>query len=651
MKIRTKLLLVLGAISLLTPVAAYVALTANPRIAFALRMNEYQTRQEIMAQQLKSDLGAIDSALEESTAASYRGQAQAGKRKEAERQRNLANSALRSSVAAYEADLHAIARSEMQQAHDIRAGGRPTSADSVEQKETQALKDLEGSSPGLQAGIAQFLELSGSGSAAEGDFVQNTLEPQLRENLFRTAQELTFETGRAGQEYRKDIDMSLADSYKETLWIVMLGLATGGGLTLIVSRAILTPIRKLRDAAQQFGRGNMDMRISRHSRDELGEVAESFNSMADNLTRLIGERQQAQEEMASANRKLHISMTELESRNREAVTLSEMGDLLQSCFTIAEASRVIGASARHLFLGFSGALLVFSSSRNVLEVAATWGSNPLTEGVFEPNDCWALRRGRLHLSPGEQGGVRCAHFGAESRLPGLCKPLMAHGETLGVLSLVADGNGAAGSADSISGFNEALARAVAEQAGLAFANLRLREKLSYQSVRDPLTGLFNRRYLEETLERELPRAIRKNRGLGVAMMDVDQFKKFNDIFGHDAGDTVLRELGDYLAKFIRHGDIACRYGGEEFLLVLPESSLEETRQRAEELRATFQQFTIKHRDTVLGKVTLSLGAAAFPEHGMTAHELLAAADAALLQAKADGRDRVLVAPVFSGHAD
>jgi diguanylate cyclase (GGDEF)-like protein len=220
---------------------------------------------------------------------------------------------------------------------------------------------------------------------------------------------------------------------------------------------------------------------------------------------------------------------------------------------------------------------------------------------------------------------------------------MAQGETLGILCLVAEPNGAAGAPGSKYDLNVKQAVSVAEQAPLSFANFKLREKLRYQSIRDPLTGLFNRRYLDESLDRELPRAIRKHRSLGVIMLDVDHFKKFNDMFGHDAGDTVLKELGDHLAKCIRREDLACRYGGEEFTLILPESSLEDTRRRAEELRKTFQQLSVKHRSIVLGKVTLSLGVAAFPEHGTTSVDLLAAADAALLRAKREGRNRVLVA--------
>lgn len=311
---------------------------------------------------------------------------------------------------------------------------------------------------------------------------------------------------------------------------------------------------------------------------------------------------------------------------------------------------MIASSARKLFQGFSGAVLVFSASRNVLEVITTWGTNSPPQRVFSPSDCWALRRGRLHHSAGDDGAVRCSHFGDESRLSSLCIPLMAHGETLGILCLVAGPGGHERSSPSISKLNEQLTVSVAEQAALSFANLRLREKLRHQSVRDPLTGLFNRRYLDESLEREVPNAVRRRRSLGVIMFDVDRFKQFNDLFGHDAGDTVLRELGDYLAKFIRGGDLACRYGGEEFTLILPECSLEETRSRAEELRTSFQQLSIKHKNTVLGKVTLSLGVAALPDNGTTAEELLAAADGALLRAKREGRDRVLIAEVSSDRA-
>jgi diguanylate cyclase (GGDEF)-like protein len=606
-------------------------------------MNEYEAQQGTLTQHLQFDLSAMRSAVEESLSESYRIKVEPKQREDAERQRRLANSTVQSAVAAFERDLDTIAQSTAQQGKKTLAAGE--SPDAVDQRETQLLKELHELFPDLKSSAEKFVKLSDGYSPAEGDFVQEVFEPEVGEKLGRIVQELASEADRGAEEDRHNIELALKHSYRQSILVVLFGVAVSAVLAAIISRAVIGPIQKLRDAAHQLGHGKMDTRLPLHSTDELGELAGSFNLMADNLTKVMKERGQAQDELSGAHERLKNSMEELESRNQEAGTLSEMADLLQSCFTLEEASGVIASSAQKLFQGFSGALLVFSASRNVLEATTTWGPSSPAERVFSPNDCWALRRGRLHHSASDNGAVRCSHFGADSRLPSLCTPLMAHGETLGILSLVTEPNGSEGPQTSISEFNAKLAISVAEQAALSFANLKLREKLRYQSVRDPLTGLFNRRYLDESLERELPNAIRKNRSLGVIMLDVDRFKKFNDMFGHDAGDAVLRELGDHLAKFIRRGDLACRYGGEEFTLILPESSLENTRRRAEELRISFQQLSIKHRDIVLGKVTLSLGVAALPDHGTTAGDLLAAADGALLRAKVEGRDRVLIAEV------
>lgn len=175
------------------------------------------------------------------------------------------------------------------------------------------------------------------------------------------------------------------------------------------------------------------------------------------------------------------------------------------------------------------------------------------------------------------------------------------------------------------------------------ANLKQREALHRQSIQDPLTGLFNRRYLEATLERELRRSEREQQPLGIIMLDVDYFKQFNDTFGHMAGDTLLQELGKFLKEQIRAGDIACRYGGEEFMLILPAAPLEIVQQRAEQIRTLVKLLNVQHRQQSLGEITLSLGVAIFPSHGLTSEEVIRAADAALYQAKAEGRDRVITA--------
>jgi diguanylate cyclase (GGDEF)-like protein len=188
-----------------------------------------------------------------------------------------------------------------------------------------------------------------------------------------------------------------------------------------------------------------------------------------------------------------------------------------------------------------------------------------------------------------------------------------------------------------------LGTTVAEHLALAVANLRLRETLRAQSIRDPLTGLFNRRYMEETLERELRRAERDRHPVGILVLDVDHFKRVNDTFGHDGGDAVLAGLGTLLAGNTRGGDIACRLGGEEFVLILPGASLDESRRRAQELLEAARDFQVTHHGQLIGPVTFSAGVAAFPDHGLSRDAVLRAADTAVYRAKGEGRNTIAVA--------
>ncbi len=359
----------------------------------------------------------------------------------------------------------------------------------------------------------------------------------------------------------------------------------------------------------------------------------------------ITERKRVEQELQEANAKLTVGISELERSSAENILLNEMGDLLQSCLTADEAYTVIAQSAQQLFPGEEGALFEFSASRNLVEAVLVWGEPAIIESVFGPDDCWAMRRGRAHVVHDMKTGLICPHV-EKNKLAAaydpvqayVCVPMMAQGEALGVLHVQSHRTG-----QVLPDFKQSLARTVAERVGLALANLKLRETLRMQSIRDPLTGVFNRRYMEESLLRELRRATRNQRPLGVIMLDLDHFKQFNDQFGHEAGDTLLRDLGAFLKTHVRGEDIVCRYGGEEFTLILPEASLEDTRQRAEQLREGVKQLQPQFQNQSLGTITLSLGVSVFPEHGPSAEELLRAADAALYRAKAEGRDRVVVA--------
>ncbi|MEB3282515.1 MAG: PAS domain S-box protein [Lyngbya sp.] len=366
------------------------------------------------------------------------------------------------------------------------------------------------------------------------------------------------------------------------------------------------------------------------------KLADGFAVTFRNITRT----KESELQLTELNDELESRLSQLQQRNQEILLLSQMNDFLQACLTLEEAYKAFRTLIKPLFPGCSGGIFITKASRDFVEAVATWGNLPIGETVFHPRDCWCLRRGREHWVNEDHFDLLCNH--SDRRSPPkatLCLPMMAQGETLGLFYLCSD------SSDKLSESKRQLASTVAEQMALALANLQLREELQNRSIRDPLTALYNRRYLEESLDREIHRARRSQHDVGVIMIDIDHFKRFNDTFGHDAGDAVLKEVGKLLKSSLRGSDIACRYGGEEMTLILPEASLENTYKRAEEVRKLIKQINLEYKRQSLGQITASLGVACFPEHGTTGFSVIHVADSALYQAKKQGRDRVVVAEV------
>ncbi len=344
-------------------------------------------------------------------------------------------------------------------------------------------------------------------------------------------------------------------------------------------------------------------------------------------------------ELSAVNEALRIQAVALSKRNQEIALLSKMNDFLQTSTSEAEAYSVITETVTQLFPDDSGTVFVLSASRDVLEVAVAWGAMPPSNLVFPPGNCWAQRRGQSHLVLCHE--QRCAHVTADGHMS-VCLPLLAQGETLGILHVL-DGIARHDETDEARMVEKCkLAKTLADNIGLGITNLKLRESMRNLSIRDPLTGLFNRRYMEEALAQEQHRVQRNKSKMAVIMIDIDHFKMFNDNFGHDGGDAVLRALGAFFQKHVRGSDIACRYGGEEFVLILSPSSAEGARQRAEKIRERAALLNITHANRDLGGITLSLGLAIFPDHALHAATIFKAADVALYQAKSSGRNRVVM---------
>lgn len=333
---------------------------------------------------------------------------------------------------------------------------------------------------------------------------------------------------------------------------------------------------------------------------------------------------------------------ELESTNKEVVLLGQMTGLLQSCRTVEEALPIIIATMAQLFPEASGQLFLLRAADDQLEDAGSWGRHKSTSRTLSPSECWALRRGHIHEIGFEPSiNPPCINVDRHNK-PYLCIPLLAQGSTLGIIQLLIDPHR---SNEARRNHSRHLATTAADSISLALANLRLRESLQASSIRDPLTGLYNRGFMEEALARETSRMERDHKPLTVAMLGLDHFKQFNDIYGHEAGDLVLKEFGKLLQNFRQGSDIACRYGGEEFLLILPDLDIDEASQRLNAFRESVSQHTLIFRGTPLPTMTVSIGVACSNQHSKLGEPLIKKADDALYIAKNNGRNRLVMAPL------
>lgn len=328
---------------------------------------------------------------------------------------------------------------------------------------------------------------------------------------------------------------------------------------------------------------------------------------------------------------------------REVRLLGELNEWLQSSRSLEELFQMVSQFMTHILPCCEGSVYVYSNSRDVLDGCASWNGGSHKNHIH-PEACWGLRRGRTYSYGESEVDFVCEHKDTDDGRPYFCFPILAHGETVGLMTLTAT------SETPIEEFKagKRLSQMCAEQISMAIANVQMRDQLHDQSVRDPLTGLFNRRHLTESLRKMITRSHKDGTTLSLVSIDVDHFKKFNDNHGHDAGDMVLRAVGASMVQLCDGDELACRLGGEEFMMLLPGLSQEAVFERAERLRRNIEGLSVRYGEKNLPRITISIGLSHYPDHGTLPQDLMKSADDALYEAKGNGRNQTIIANTLVG---
>ncbi len=344
-------------------------------------------------------------------------------------------------------------------------------------------------------------------------------------------------------------------------------------------------------------------------------------------------------------------LTKERARRTEAKLLGQLDEWLQCCKSLDELFAIVTNFMERFLPGSKGELYIYSNSRDVLDGMCNWNTTDLHDSI-QPDSCWALRRGRNYQYNENELCFVCDHVEAHQHKVHLaeyiCVPIVAHGDTVGLLHI----RFAPVAANREHIHDEAeFAILCGEHISMAIANVKLRDELQDQSVRDPLTGLYNRRYFLEAVRQQISQSERRGQSFGLLTFDADKFKNFNDNHGHDAGDMVLRAIGATMQEVMNNGEVTCRFGGEEFAILLPGHDLDAARDAAETLREAISAMQVRYLDGVLPMVTISVGVSSFPDCGNQPQQLLRSADEALYRAKDAGRNCVMVATNDQGGPD
>jgi len=425
---------------------------------------------------------------------------------------------------------------------------------------------------------------------------------------------------------------------------VLLSVATPLALVLLffgIRRTIgyiRRPLQQLRDGARRIASGAFDTRLPIERHDEFGMLARDFNRMAIALDAAASRQRETEARLRLTNETLQQHTHELQDQRAAIDLMARMAHRLQQCADEQEYAQVVGRFGWQILPGTAAALYLLNNSGNLLTRVGGWGRQSDFAADLRPEDCWGIRRAAVHEVHDPHSEIICAHVSAEKPSAYACIPLAAQGKSFGLLHLRHTDASLGGIAEQ--DLRQRVER-LGEDCSLALHNLKLQSALRDSSIRDPLTGLFNRRYMEEILQLEAERAERSQAPLAILMVDLDHFKRLNDTYGHKVGDVVLRDVARTLKASLRKGDIACRYGGEEILCLLPGADGGTALERANLLCEAVRSLHISSNGQVIGPVPCSIGAASLPEHASRVEDVIGQADEALYKAKQNGRNRAM----------
>lgn len=429
-------------------------------------------------------------------------------------------------------------------------------------------------------------------------------------------------------------------------------------LGMLTNKTIKDPLTELQLMTMKINSKDLNTSFKTKRTDEIGMLIRAMETMRLDFCRSIISLEEESQRKKISDKMLHTMnlkmsrwVSELDGKTKEVNILNEMTKQISLAVTQPEFFSLVQKYMKQLFSSESGSIYIISEDGKMFDEVLNWGEIYASDNL-DSNTCWALRTGRQYnIGVNTESNLICKHLIVDkiiaSSINATCIPMISSTGVIGIFSLRSKANYFVKlnmPTERRKFDRQQIVVAVAENITLAYSNLKSRLELEKKSIIDSLTGLYNRRYMFETLDKEIHIATKQDSSIGIIMLDIDNFKLFNDKYGHAYGDTILQSLGNMVNSLIRKEDTACRYGGEEFLIILPRMNRNETKKFAEILLRSTREQKIVFNDNKINNehiLTISIGFSIFPGNGFNSLEILNSTDAALYEAKKAGKNCII----------